>query len=131
MTGLVEEDLRQFTGSTEFYRHSFNRVVIYTEGVQYLAERGKAYWLIDAIASHIGSHEFNRAAAKDNRIWLLHSWKLAVNDDHSAELTARSDSGESNFVTRNIPYTDFPLREVDVWAGHNGSGFTLMLPTEY
>jgi hypothetical protein len=30
-----------------------------------------------------------------------------------------------------IPYTDFPLESVEVWAQNNGQGFTLMLPSEY
>ncbi len=50
MSPLNPEDLSQFTGSTEFYRHAFNRAVIYTEGVQYLADNAGAHWLVDAIA---------------------------------------------------------------------------------
>jgi len=128
---LTTDDLAQFTGSEQFFRHWFNRAVIYTEGVQYVAENGGAYWLIDAIASHIGSRTFNQAAARDERIQLIHFWKLAVNPHHSADLTATPDSGEPPFLRQQIPYTDFPLQEMDVWAQHNGEGFTLMLPSEY
>ncbi len=131
MTRLSPTDLAQFTGSTTWFRHSFNRAVIYTEGIQYLMEHGKAYWLVDAIASHIGSREFNKAAAKDDRIGLLHFWKLAVRPDHSATLTAVPDSGEPPFIQQEIPFTDFPLEEIDVWAQGNGDGYTLMLPSEY
>lgn len=128
---LNPEDLSQFTGSEQFYRHAFNRAVIYTEGVQYVAENGGAYWLIDAIASHIGSDPFRRAAAQDERISLLHFWKLAVSSDHSANLTAVADSGEKPFLEQKIQYTDFPLEKIEIWAGNNGEGFTLMLPSEY
>lgn len=123
--------LNQFTGSTQFYRNAFNRAVLYTEGVQYLAENGEAYWLIDAIAIHIGSREFQLAAAQDERISLIHFWKLAVSPDRSANLTALADSGETPFIVQKIPFTDFPLEQIDIWAGNNGEGFTLMLPGEY
>jgi len=131
MKDLKPSDLAQFTGSTTWFRHSFNRAVIYTEGVQHLMEHGEAYWLIDAIASHIGSKPFRKAAAKDERISLLHFWKLAVKPDHTAVLEATADSGEPSFIKQEIEYTDFPLESVDVWAQNNGEGFTLMLPSEY
>ena len=42
MDELSESDLRQFTGGDVRYRHAFNRAAIYTEGVQFLAEREQA-----------------------------------------------------------------------------------------
>ncbi|WP_437186703.1 DUF6876 family protein [Planctomicrobium sp. SH668] len=128
---MDKSQLRQFTGSTQWFRHSFNRAVIYTEGIQFLMEEGKAYWLVDAIASHIGSKEFNKAAAQDDRIGLMHFWKLAVRPDQTATLKAVADSGEQPFIEQQIPFTDFPLEEIDIWAQHNGNSFTLMLPSEY
>ena len=47
---LDPETLAQFTGSTNFYRHRLVREVLYTEGVEYLAETAGAYWLLDEIA---------------------------------------------------------------------------------
>lgn len=133
VTQLTQGELHQFTGSQQFYRHHFNRAVIYTEGVQYVAEKGKAYWLVDAIASHVGSRQFNLAAKQDDRISLIHFWKLAVDqDEKSAVLTARADQGVKPFVTQNIPSTDFPLDEVDFYCQQNElGGYTLMLPSEY
>ncbi len=131
MAKLTKADLMQFTGSQEFYRHVFNRAVVYTEGVQYLAEQGEAFWLIDSIALYIGSHRFNAAAAQDDRINLMHFWKLAVNEDRTANLEARADSPDEPFITEDIPWTDFPLDEADIWACHDGDHWTLMLPSEY
>jgi len=128
---LRDSDLRQFTGSATWFRHSFNRAVIYTEGIQLLMERGEAYWLIDAIASQIGSPIYRKAAAIDGRIDLLHFWKLVVKPDHSATLVAIPDSGEPAFIRQDIPYTNLAVEQVDVWAQANGQGFTLMLPGEY
>ena len=39
---LSKSDLTQFTGSENWYRHGINRNVLYTEGVQYVAEHGGA-----------------------------------------------------------------------------------------
>lgn len=125
------EDFAQFTGSTQWFRHAFNRAMIYTADVHFWAERGGAHWLIDAIAGHVGSPPFRKAAASDERIGLLHFWKLAVNQDHSAKLVAVPDSDEPSFIEQDIPYTDFPLDAVDIWAQHNSQGFTLFLPNEY
>jgi hypothetical protein len=42
---LTHAELKQFTGDLDRYQHSLNRRVIYTPGVQILAERGREYWL--------------------------------------------------------------------------------------
>ena len=131
MSSLRTEDLAQFTGSTCWFRHSFARSVIYTEGIRFVAEQGQAYWLIDAIASHLLSREFRQAAALDERIGLMHFWKLAVRSDHAATLTAVADSGEQPFLQQEIASTDFPLPALDVWVQNHGDGYTLMLPSEY
>lgn len=127
----LRTDLAQFTGSTQWFRHSFNRAVIYTEGIRYLAEEGKAHWLVDAIASHLDSYELRKAADLDERIGLMHFWKLAVAPDRTATLKAVADSGEQPFVHQDIPYTDFPLDEIDVWAKNDHGMWTLLLPSEY
>ena len=61
----------------------------------------------------------------------MHFWKLAVNADGSAELTARADSPDEPFIREQIPFTDFPLDEVDVWAANGADKWVLMLPSEY
>jgi hypothetical protein len=43
---LSEDDLGQFTGSEHWYRHGLIRSVSYTDGAQYAAEHGGAYWLL-------------------------------------------------------------------------------------
>nr|WP_199290060.1 DUF6876 family protein [Phormidium sp. FACHB-77] len=46
---LTESDLYQFTRTSQWYPHPLG--LLYTDGVFYLAERGGAFWLLDAIAS--------------------------------------------------------------------------------
>lgn len=130
-TPLTHSDLSQFTGDLERFRHQLVRSVIYTPGVRFLAERGGAYWLIDEIALAIASDKLRKAGQSDPRVLDLHFWRLEVHNDCSATLTARADSDVAPFVTRRIPWTDFPLDHVDVWAGFDGQHWTLYLPSEH
>lgn len=128
---LTQADLRRFSGDLERYRHPLNRQVLYTPGVQYLAEQGGAYWLIDAIASYFGSPVMKRAMAQDERLTWLQFWYLQVDHNRSALLTMRADSGEDPAITQSIVFTDFPLEYVDIWAGFDGQHWTLYLPSEH
>ena len=47
---LNEHDLRQFTGSGNWYRHGIDRNILFTDGAKHVADEGGAYWLLDAIA---------------------------------------------------------------------------------
>ena len=127
---LTHSDLRQFTGDMLRYAYPLNRNVIYTPGVRYVAEVGGAYWLIDAIASYFSSDIMIEAMARDSRLNYLQFWKLTVKDN-TALLTANADSGVKPFVTQEIEYTDFPLDEIEIWAGFDGSHWTLYLPSEH
>ncbi len=116
---LSESQLRQFTGSENWYRHGINSSVLYTDGVQFLAEQGGAYWLLDIIAiaqqheSHVAQEEFQ-------------VWKLQIRADRSA--TVLCDDGNGNVVyTQEIPFTDFPLDEVKLYFANN----VIHLPSEY
>lgn len=129
-SALTLNDLAQFTGDLERYRHPLNRHVIYTPGVQYLAEQAGAYWLIDAIASYFGSPLMRRAMEKDSRIRFMQFWKLTVSDA-SALLTAEADAGVQPFITQEIEFTDFPLPEIQIWTAFDGSHWTLYLPSEH
>jgi len=124
-------ELRNFTGDFIRYRHPFNQVV-YTPGVRHLAERAEAFWLIDAIASWIGSTTFNEAVRNSERIGEMHFWQLDTDqEDKSAMLFAVEDSGMEPFISQSIPFTDFPLDKVSIWAGFDGQIWTLYLPSEH
>lgn len=136
MTGTITpsalvEQLRQFTGSELFYRHPFNRQVVYTEGVRFLAEQAEAFWLIDAIASYFGTPRMRAAIAADGRLEDLQFWSLRVEPNGRACLVCQADSGEPAAIVQNVPFTDFPLARIDVWAGFNGEFWTLYLPSEH
>lgn len=128
---LTQAELDQFMGGDERYAHPLNRRVLYTPGVRHLATAGQAFWLIDAIASYLTPHCLTPLIKKDPRIESMSFWKLIVLPDKSATLTARADSNVMPFVIQEIPYTDFPLDSVDVWAAFDGAFWTLYLPSEH
>lgn len=114
--------LAQHTGSETFYRHWTKRAV-YTEGVQDLAERADARWLIDAIISHQLSPRVRREE--------FQVWKLTRNKTGDGAVLTCGDGGkdgnESAVVARQrIAFTDFPLPAIELWF-ENG---TLYLPGE-
>ena len=128
---LTKQELVQFVGDVERFRHSLNPRVIYTPGVQHVAEAGGAYWLIDAIASYLTPRYLEAAIASDPRVGELQFWRLTVSEERSAVLEARVDSDCESFVRQGIPFTDFPLESVDIWAGFDGEVWTLYLPSEH
>lgn len=116
---LTASQLRQFTGSDNWYRHGINRSVLYTDGARYLAEKGGAYWLLDTIA--IAQQHEQRVNREEFQVW-----KLQVRPDRSA--TVQCDDGNGNIVyTQEIPFTDFPLDEVMLYFANN----VIHLPSEY
>lgn len=127
---LTKADLNQFTGDLLRYTHPLNRSVLYTPGIRYVAEAGQAYWLIDAVASYFGTSPMTDAMKRDPRIQRMQFWRLEV-EGLSAVLTATADSGEEPFIQQEISYTDFPLKSIDIWAGYDGSFWTLYLPSEH
>ncbi len=128
----LQAELDHFCGDLVRYRHPLNRKVIYTPGVRHLANEASAHWLVDAIASWISSIEFKKAAADDPCINYMHFWKLTVNsDDNTATLHAEADCDVEPFIVHKIDFTDFPLDEISIWAGFDGSHWILYLPSEH
>jgi hypothetical protein len=141
---LKESDLAHFTGSETWYRHSLCPKILYTDGAQYVAEKGGAYWLLDIIATNnaYGGPEFKREE--------FQVWKLKLNTKATpkpitigavsahktrhqpAAILTCSDGGKDGneskvFFTQEIEYTDFPLPEITLWFQNN----TIFLPSEY
>jgi len=119
---LTRDDLGQFIGSEQLFRHGLSRKHLYTEGAQFVAERAGAYWLLDKIALH-GSPAIDR---EDFQVW-----KLEVTPERKATLIT-SDGNDGILKTEELPFTDFPLSAITLWAVRNEfDGFTIMLPGEY
>jgi hypothetical protein len=110
--------LSQFIGTEAYWRISPSAVL--TDGAKYLADGAGAYWLMDAIASYLpqftGKEDFIVA-------------KL-VRTGISAQLTL--DDGNGRVLDQqHIPYTDFPLISIQLYACWGGEFWVLMLCSEY
>lgn len=111
-------ELAHFTGTEHYYRISPSTVI--TDGCKYLADHAGAYWLMDAIASYLpqftGREEFISA-------------KLTVVRS-SADLIL--DNGNGKILDcQHIPFTDFPLASINLYACWGDEFWVVMLPSEY
>ena len=105
---LTKAELRQFTGSEQWYRHGLVRTVLFTDGAKYVADQGGAYWLLDEIA--LAQRGNSRVAAEEFQVW-----KLTVKPDRTATLTC--DDGNGNVVETELdtaPGSDRGALESDV-----------------
>lgn len=117
-TTLKESDLCQFTGTEHWYRHPFNRHILYTDGVKYVADTAGAYWLIDEITF---AQMKTKIAAQP-----FQHWKLTVKPDATATLICE-DGNEHVVYTKKLSFTDFPLAEISFFFTDN----VILLPSEY
>jgi hypothetical protein len=116
---LNAADLAQFIGSEQWFRHSINSKVLYTEGAKHVAEHGQAYWLLDELAL-IQPYD-KKVAAEEFQVW-----RLTVRPDKTATLTCDDGNGITVF-TKEIPFTDFPLEAITFYFTNN----VIHLPSEY
>ncbi len=119
--GMQQFDPKQlsfFTGTTAYHIHA-PRVVL-TDGAKYLAEHAQAYWLMDAIASYL--------PALVNREHFVAA-SLAVKN--SSAVLLLTDGNYRELAIQRIPFTDFPMREITLFACWGDGYWVLMLTTEY
>ena len=126
----IENGLAHCSGGDEVYSH-WTRRLKYTEGVQYLADKAGAFWLIDVVASYQGAQKVRQ----NERLQEFQLWELKVThrvDDagvvrHEGVVTCREDSDQPAVITQKIEYTDFPLESIKLYV-ENG---VLLLPSEH
>ncbi len=110
--------LAHFTGTARYYR--IGRRHLLTDGTKYLAEEAECFWMMDAIASHV-----SEIGTQD---WFVQV-KVQV---HDSQATMIYDDGNGNELARQeIPYTDFPMEAVSLYACWDGEYWVIMLPSEY
>jgi len=120
----LADALDGFTGSETFSRWSAITPSVLTEGTKFLADQAGAYWLFDAIDSHLA----DKGLTEETQFTSVTLRKGSQAND--AELTLDDGNGVV-FARQHIEYTDFPLTEIKLFAAHNGQGWTHMLPGEY
>ena len=116
--GLDRLTLAQFTGTSAYYRLSRRHLL--TDGTKYLAEKGKCFWMMDAVASHlceIGTED-----------WFV-LIRVQVSEGRAEMIYEDGNGGEH--ARQEIPYTDFPLSEMTLYACWDQEHWVIMLPSEY
>lgn len=99
----LENVLAGFTGSELYYKHSIGDF-LYMEGIKYLAENARCYWLLDVIGSYQDLKEVKNVP--------FQLWELTINEDQSAVVNMKEDSDTPVIVKQKLPYTDFPLAHI-------------------
>lgn len=135
---MDSHDLKQviysfFGGSERRVRHPLNRRFIYTEGVDTVAQRAGAYWLLDIIATEcvpllLREHEVHGE-------WMLFVYFHV--SDGAGVLELKRDENEPTLWSRDIDYTDFPAGDwlfylsMDGVVDHPNMVAVALLPSEY
>ena len=110
--------LSYFTGTEKYYRISRRHLL--TDGTKYLAEETECFWMMDAIASHlceIGTADWFVLV----RVEVMEGRAVMIYGDGNGREHARQE----------IPYTDFPLNSITLYACWDGEHWVIMLPSEY
>ena len=110
--------LTQFIGTTGYYRISRRHLL--TEGTKYLAKEAECFWMMDAIASHLSEIGTNDWFVQV-RVAVKASLATMIYDDGNGKEHARQE----------IPYTDFPIEQIRLYACWEGEHWVIMLPSEY
>ncbi|WP_431201572.1 DUF6876 family protein [Bradyrhizobium betae] len=118
MTDPRLADLKQFTGSEEWFRHALNRSVTYTQGARYVAEQVGAYWLLDEIA-------LAQLAVAVVRAQPFQVWKLDVMGSRATLFC--EDGNDAVVFTKDISFTNFPEPGITLWFTDK----VILLPSEY
>jgi hypothetical protein len=110
--------LNQFIGTEKYYRISRRHLL--TDGTKYLAEQAACFWLMDAIASHL-----SEIGTEDWFVLVRMSVVLG-----SAVMIYEDGNGNEH-ARQEIPYTDFPMNSITLYACWDGEHWVIMLPSEY
>lgn len=122
----LNNELSQFIGTEQWYRHAINRTLIYIDGVKFFAENGGdhgAYWFVDKVACEITPLLKRRKEA-------FACTTLRVNKQEEAIIIV-ADGNETSLATYDIQYTDMQAGDWKFYLIDDGAHITLLLPREY
>lgn len=113
----LSADLDGFIGTEHYYRYLIGTKL--TDGTKFLADKAKAYWLMDAIASY--------QMYPNVRNMGIQFWTLTVKPNRSAKLELWDDIPGTRIKIQTIPYTDFPLPKITLYCQDG----VIFLPSEH
>ena len=113
-------NLPNFYGTENYFRLSpvFPNFVL-TDGALYLAENAGAFWLMDALASHLGSYK-NEGFVVAKLFQFDEGWNLQL-----------EDGNDNTLAEQYIEYSDFPLDEITLYDIAQDDRWIVLLPSEY
>lgn len=118
----LETSLAHFTGTDSYTRWSMlYPKFLLTDGALYLARNAEAFWLMDVIGS------YQRKLLRTGETFQV--WTLTVKNDEGVVIC--DDGNGKVLVRQRIPYTDFPLASIKLYASWDGSNLVILLPSEY
>lgn len=112
------DGLAWYSGHEESAFRHWSGAFVYSEGTQFLADKARAYWLIDLIAMRCSDDRIKGQA-------FVH-WKLTVAEDRTAVLIADNANG-GELLRETVAHIDFSLDEITLYLVDE----TLQLPREY
>jgi hypothetical protein len=118
----LKSSLDGFYGTEGYLRWSpLFRNFLLTDGAKFLADEAEAYWLMDAIASHLPNF---RAKADGFAVAIL-------TVKGSKAVLDIQDGNYNSIVKQNIEYTDFPEGEIKLFVEDSGDAWVILLPGEH
>ena len=118
MKNFDATQLSHFTGTERYYRISRRHLL--TDGTKYLAEAAECFWMMDAVASHLSE------IGTDD--WFVQV-RMTVNDNRATMIY--EDGNGKEHARQEIPFTDFPMPSVSMYACWDGEHWVIMMPGEY
>jgi len=111
----LNNQFKGFIGTENYYQHFGG---VFTDGIKEMAERFKAYWLIDVVFSY-----------QDKKIKSIpfQIWEIVTTDSFRATVKMKEDTNQPILIKQEIEFTDFPEGIFKMYLIDN----VLLLPSEY
>ena len=117
----ILNELQNFYGTENYHKWSaLFRNFVLTDGAKYIAEACGAYWLMDAIASHVDAYRNDHFVVA----------KFVKADDPNWLLTIEDGDGGC-YAQQCIEYSDFQLDEITLYVIKQDDLWVVLLPSEY
>jgi hypothetical protein len=113
---MLVDDLSNFTGTENWYRHNLMHDTVYTDGVKYFAEKAGAYWFLDIVDTELFPLQKKEG--------FLSITMTVANEQASIVAT---DGNLTTLWNKEISFTDCPDGEYRFYFTDN----VLLLTSEY
>ncbi len=110
----LNDQFKDFYGTENYYQHFGG---VFTDGIKEMADRFKAYWLIDVVFSY----QDKKTSSIPFQIWEITS------TGEKATVEMKEDTDQPILVSQKIGFTDFPRGTLKMYVCNN----VLMLSSEY